>query len=126
MCEANEITTTKKNNYTNVDPTSEWKIRQDATFFHYCDNETVHGFEWNNFPQHVIPKGQFVCCDMISNFASRPVDWSKFDVVYLGAQKNVGPSGLTIVIARHSVIDRKPRSDIICTSNWGLFRGAPN
>jgi phosphoserine aminotransferase len=74
----------------------------------------------------VIPKGQLVCCDMSSNFASRRVNWSQYDVVYLGAQKNVGPSGLTIVIARHSVIDRKPRSDIICTSNWSLARKAPN
>ncbi len=126
LCEANEVTNTKKHNFTNIDPTSEWKVRKDATFFAYCDNETVHGFEWNNFPQHMIPKGQLVCCDMSSNFASRRVDWSKYDVVYLGAQKNIGPSGLTIVIARHSVIDRKPRGDIICTNNWQLARASPN
>jgi phosphoserine aminotransferase len=85
LCAANEVSNTKKHNFVDLDPTSEWKIRKDATFFAYCDNETVHGFEWNNFPREVIPKGQLVCCDMSSNFASRRVNWPQYDVVYLGA-----------------------------------------
>lgn len=50
-----------------------------------CDNETVHGFEWNDFPWHKIPKGMIVVRDMSSNFATREVDWMKTDVAYLGA-----------------------------------------
>lgn len=128
LCDANEVATTKVHNFNNLDDVKDWKIKQDATFFAFCDNETVHGFEWaeSSFPFHVIPKGQFVCCDMSSNFASRKVDWSKYDMVYLGAQKNIGPSGLTVVIVRHALMDRQPRADIICTSNWALARKAPN
>ena len=67
-----------------------------------------------------------VVCDMSSNFASRPVNWENYDVVYLGAQKNLGPSGLTVVIVRDSVLERPPRKDMISTNNWALYKKAPN
>lgn len=60
-------------------------MNPDATYFHFCDNETIQGFEFNDFPFHAIPKGQLVVCDMSSNFCSRRIDWSKYDVVYAGA-----------------------------------------
>lgn len=126
MCEANEVANNKKHGFNDIDDVEKWNIRKDATFFHFCDNETVHGFEWNDFPWHVIPKGMLVVADMSSNFCTRAVDWPKYDVVYLGAQKNVGPSGVTFVIVKKTVLAKKPRSDIIYTSNWGLFNSAPN
>jgi phosphoserine aminotransferase len=52
----------------------------------------------------MIPEGQLVVCDMSSNFASRKIEWEKFDVCYIGAQKNVGPSGLTIVILKNEIL----------------------
>lgn len=57
----------------------------DASFVHFCMNETVNGFEMNNFPFHIFPQDMRVVCDMTSNFATQPVDWSKYDVVYVAA-----------------------------------------
>jgi phosphoserine aminotransferase len=61
---------------------------KDAAYFHYCDNETIHGVEFpgaGSFPFDAIPENQTLICDMSSNFCSRPVDWEKYGVVYAGA-----------------------------------------
>jgi phosphoserine aminotransferase len=73
----------------------------------------------------VVPKGQLVVCDMSSNFASRPVDWSKFDVVYAGAQKNLGPAGICVNVIRKSLIT-KARKDTPILLDWPLFDKAQN
>lgn len=74
---------------------------------HICINETVHGFEItdDNFPWHKIPKNVPIVGDMSSNIATRPIDWSKFSVVYAGAQKNIGPTGVTLIIAKKSLLN---------------------
>lgn len=61
---------------------------------------------------------------MSSNFCSRPIDWSKYGVVYAGAQKNVGPSGLTIVVVRNDLI-KKPRAETPMLCDWEVFNKAP-
>jgi len=71
--------------YTGVADPETWKIDENAKYFHYCDNETIVGVEFTPFPFEKIPKGQIVVCDMSSNFCSRPIDWTKHDVVYAGA-----------------------------------------
>jgi len=63
---------------------------------------------------------------MSSNFLTKPVDWSKYGVVYAGAQKNVGPAGVTIVIARNDLIDAKHRSDTPLLCDWATFSKAAN
>ncbi len=65
-------------------------------------------------------------CDMSSNFCSKEIDWSKYDVVYAGAQKNVGPAGLTIVVLRNHLKDLKCKSDTPSVSDWNLFSKAQN
>ena len=62
-----------------------WNIDQNAKFMHFCDNETIQGVEFNPFPFDKVPEGQTLVCDMSSNFCSRPIDWTKFGVVYAGA-----------------------------------------
>jgi phosphoserine aminotransferase len=120
------VASNKEIKYSSIAPADEWKIKQDATFFHFCQNETIQGFEFKEFPFDKIPEGQLTVCDMSSNFASRKVEWEKFDVVYVGAQKNVGPSGLTIVILKNEILQREPRKDIPLVSNWSLFSKAAN
>lgn len=71
--------------YVTVPPKEEWKIDPTGAYFHYCDNETVHGVEYNDFPFDKIPKDQVLVCDMSSNMCSRPVDWEKYGVIYAGA-----------------------------------------
>lgn len=70
--------------YTTIPDPSTWKVDKEAAFFFYVDNETVHGVEFNNFP-HELVKDMILVSDMSSNFASRPIDWEKFGVVFAGA-----------------------------------------
>lgn len=78
------------------------QIDQKSAYFHYCSNETVDGIEINDIPDcGDVP----LVVDMSSNILSKPVDVSKFGVIYAGAQKNIGPSGLAVVIVRDDLLD---------------------
>jgi len=83
---------------------SEWKVDSEAKYFHFCDNETIYGVELNNFPYEEL-KEQLLVCDMSSNFCTRKVDWSRFGLVYAGAQKNLGPAGVCVVVVRDDLLD---------------------
>jgi phosphoserine aminotransferase len=84
-------------------------------FVYYCDNETVDGVEFAIEGEAAFPFDKFdkdvpIVCDMSSNFLSRPVDVAKYGIIYAGAQKNLGPSGVTVVIAREDLIGQpEPR-----------------
>jgi len=77
-----------------------WKTRKDAAYVHYCSNETIGGVEYHSIPKSEIP----LVADTSSHFLSRPLDVSKFGLIYAGAQKNAGPAGLTLVIVRDDLI----------------------
>lgn len=85
----------------------EMSIDPEGAYFHFCLNETVHGVMGNDFPFHKIPEGMPVLCDMSSCICSEPVDWSKYDLVYAGAQKNMGPAGVTVVIFKESLFGKE-------------------
>ncbi|XP_052125583.1 probable phosphoserine aminotransferase [Frankliniella occidentalis] len=91
----------KVDKYTEIPPASTWKFSSDASYVYYCDNETVHGIE---FPEIPDTKGVPLVADMSSNFLSRKFDITKFGVVFAGAQKNVGPAGVTVVIVREDLL----------------------
>lgn len=102
--------------YTGCPEFSEWTVTEDAKYFHFCDNETVHGVEFNNFPYEEL-KDQLLVVDMSSNFCTRPIDWTKYGVVYAGAQKNVGPAGVTITIVREDLLG-KAQKDTTSMLDW--------
>ena len=78
-----------------------WKLDKDAAYVHYTPNETIGGVEFNWIPNTgEVP----LVADMSSNILSRPVDVWKYGLIYAGAQKNIGPAGLTIVIAREDLV----------------------
>ncbi len=78
-----------------------WTVRKDAAYVHYCSNETIGGVEFHTVPSHgSVP----LVADASSHFLSRPMDLSKFALLYAGAQKNAGPAGLTFVIVREDLI----------------------
>lgn len=77
-----------------------------AAYLHYTSNETIHGVEFFNEP--VPPDGVPLVCDASSDFISRPIDVSRYALIYAGAQKNAGPSGVTVVIERDDMIERTP------------------
>lgn len=71
--------------WTNLPDPANWNIDKSAPYFVYVDNETANGFEYNNFPFEVIPEGMTLVADMSSNIATKPIDWSKYGVIYAGA-----------------------------------------
>jgi phosphoserine aminotransferase len=87
--------------YTSVPKRETWKLDPDAAYVHVCSNETIGGVEYHFTPEvGSVP----LIADMSSNIMSRPVDVSKYGLIYGGAQKNIGPAGLTIVIVRDDLL----------------------
>jgi len=92
--------TTADKNHTYIPKQSDLDLRPDAAYFHYCDNNTIFGTAWDYIPETGnVP----LVCDMSSNILSKPIDVSKFGLIYAGAQKNMAPSGLTVVIIDKSL-----------------------
>ncbi len=81
-------------NHTYIPAQSELKLSPDAKYFYYCANNTIYGTEWGYVPEVKVP----LVSDMSSNILSKPVDVSKYGIIYAGAQKNMAPAGLTVVI----------------------------
>lgn len=84
ICTAVEAWPESGSKYTTVPDSSTWVIDKESAYFHYCDNETIHGVEFNDFPFDKV-EGLTLVSDMSSNFATRPIDWEKYGVVYAGA-----------------------------------------
>ena len=100
-CAVNVAASAEDKNFTYAPSQAQWKPDPDAAYLHYTPNETIGGVEF-----HWVPDTGNVplVADMSSNILSRPVDVSRFGVIYAGAQKNVGPAGLTIVIVREDLM----------------------
>ena len=96
----------KASGYRSITARSEWQLSEDAAFVHYTPNETIHGVEFHAVPDvGAIP----LVADFSSSLLSRPVDVSRFGVIYGGAQKNLGPAGITIVIVRKDLLGKHGR-----------------
>jgi len=92
--------------FTTIPPRSEWKLDANAAYAHYTPNETIHGVEFHDVPDvGDVP----LIADMSSNILSRPIDVSKFGVIYAGAQKNIGAAGLVLLIVREDLLARCPK-----------------
>lgn len=93
----------KANRYDRVPEPGEWgELPEGTTYLHYTANNTIAGTEFHYVPE--VPEGVWLASDMSSNFLSRPIDGSRFGFIYAGAQKNIGPSGTTVVIVRKSLL----------------------
>ncbi len=91
--------------YTDLPPVESWDIDPGSAFVHFVINETVHGLQYREVPKLGADMPPLVC-DMSSEILSRRVNVADFGVIYAGAQKNIGPSGTTIVIIREDLLDR--------------------
>ncbi|MCA1641163.1 MAG: 3-phosphoserine/phosphohydroxythreonine transaminase, partial [Acidobacteria bacterium] len=91
--------------YTRTPEPHELKLDPAAAYVHVTSNETIEGVEWKDEPE---TNGVPIVCDASSNIMSRPVDVKKYGLIYAGAQKNLGPSGLTVVIIRGDLLARAP------------------
>lgn len=83
--------------------TSNWQLNEHAAYVHCCPNETVDGLEFTDLPVTSVP----IVADLSSTILSRPIDVSRYGVIYAGAQKNIGPSGLTLAIVREDLLPAK-------------------
>ena len=99
-CDVNICTNSIDNGFTDIGDFSDWRIDEGAAYLHYTPNETIAGLEFDYIPEVAMP----VVADMSSSILSRPIDVSKFGVIYAGAQKNIGAAGLTVVIVRKDLI----------------------
>lgn len=97
--------TSKDSNFSHVPTQDEIKLSDDAAYLHVCYNNTIYGTEY-----HYVPETGDVplIADMSSDMLSRPIDFSKFSLIYAGAQKNLGPAGVVVVVARKSFIEKSP------------------
>jgi phosphoserine aminotransferase len=100
-CTVNVVASSEDKNFTYAPPQEDWKLDPEAAYVHYTPNETIGGVEIFWTPQTGnVP----LVADMSSNILSRPIDVSKFGLIYFGAQKNIGPAGLTVVIVRDDLL----------------------
>ena len=95
---------------------SQLKLDPEASYFYYCANNTIYGTEYQYDPE--TPAGVPLVADMSSNILSKPVDVSKYGVIYAGAQKNMGPAGVTVVIVREDLLGSYPLEKYPVMLDW--------
>lgn len=115
----NVVASAENSNYTTVPDLNTWQLSDNADYFHYCPNETIHGLYIADVPKVNAP----IVADMSSCILSTPIDVDKFGMIYAGAQKNIGPAGLTIVIVREDLLGR---ANQICPSVQNYQKQADN
>lgn len=98
------VASSKAENYTHIP--KDYTIPTDASYFHCTSNNTIFGTQMKSFPDTEIP----VVCDMSSDIFSRQLEFSKFDLIYAGAQKNMGPAGVTLVVVKESILGNGGRN----------------
>jgi len=98
-----EAASTKDNKYRNIPALSDIQFNEDDAYVHITSNNTIYGTQWKEFPETGnVP----LVADMSSDILSKPLDISKFGIIYAGAQKNLGPSGVTVVIIRKDLLEK--------------------
>ncbi len=101
FCDVNVAASSLPQKFMTIPDESSWQLNKDAAYVHYTPNETIEGVEFQSIPETGdVP----LIADMSSTILSRPIDVAKFGIIYAGAQKNIGPAGLTVVIVREDLV----------------------
>jgi len=98
------VCTGKESNYTIIP--KDFAVPNDATYFHITTNNTIYGSQWQKIPYTSIP----LVADMSSDIFSRVIDFNRFDLIYAGAQKNMGPAGVNLVVVKKSILGKSKRT----------------
>lgn len=116
FCNVNIAGDASDRNFTYIPAQADWQRSDDAAYLHITPNETIAGVEF-----HYVPDGDTpIVADMSSNILSRPIDISAYGAIYAGAQKNIGPAGITVVIVRRDLLDRvRPNNPHLMT--WKAY-----
>ncbi|EED35624.1 phosphoserine aminotransferase [Luminiphilus syltensis NOR5-1B] len=107
------VGSSQASNFTEVPKAEEWSLPANTRYLHYCPNETIGGVRFNYIPEAAVP----VVADMSSMILSEPIDVPRFGVIYAGAQKNIGPAGLAVIIVKKSLLG-SARSDCPAMLDW--------
>jgi phosphoserine aminotransferase len=123
---ANVAATSKDQNHSYIPADDQLRFSDRPAYIHYCTNNTIFGTEWHRIPR--IPEGIPLICDMSSDMYSRPVDFSRFAMIYAGAQKNVGPAGATLCIIRDDLMESgsKTIADLLQYRTYAPELSRPN
>ena len=116
FCRVNIAADASAHHFTGIPDEAGWERSVDAAYLHYTPNETIAGVEFHFIPQGDVP----LVADMSSTILSRPIDVSRFGVIYAGAQKNIGPAGITLVIVRGDLLQRA-RADNPQLMTWKAY-----
>ena len=116
FCNSRVVADASDQKFTYIPDESSWQRSDGAAYLHYTPNETIAGVEFHFVPGGDVP----LVADMSSTILSRPIDVSKFGVIYAGAQKNIGPAGITLVIVRNDLLKRAP-ADLPHLMTWRAY-----
>ena len=116
------VASSAASHYTTLPDPADWQCDPAAAYFHYTSNETIRGVEFHQIPLPAHADTPLVA-DMSSNILARPVDVSHFGLIYAGAQKNIGPAGLTLVIVREDLIGQA-RAGTPTMLDYATFAGS--
>ena len=116
FCNVNVAADASDRNFTYIPDETSWARSDDAAYLHITPNETIAGVEFHFVPAGDVP----IVADMSSTILSRPIDVGRYGVIYAGAQKNIGPAGITVVIVRNDLLDRAP-SDLPHLMTWRSY-----
>ncbi len=110
-CTVNVAASSQSDNFSSIPAFASWSLDPDAAYVHYTPNETIGGVEFHWVPDvGAVP----LVADFSSTILSRPIDVSRFGIIYAGAQKNIGPSGVTLVIVRDDLLGMRYLSHQVC------------
>jgi phosphoserine aminotransferase len=115
-CNVNVVADSSDKNFTYIPDESSWNRSEDAAYLHITSNETIAGVEFHDVPGGDVP----IVSDMSSTIQSRPIDVRKYGVIYAGAQKNIGPAGITLAIVRNDLLAPK-REDLPHLMIWKSY-----
>jgi phosphoserine aminotransferase len=106
-CKVNLAASNETDAHTSLTDAATWQLDPGASYLHLCSNETIHGVEFHDLPDlKALGSAAPLVIDFSSQVASCPVDWSKVGMAFAGAQKNLGPAGLTLVVVREDLLDQ--------------------
>lgn len=104
-CQVNIAATNEGDGHTSLPDPASWRLTDNASYVHVCTNETIHGVEFHALPNlAALGSRSDLVIDFSSHVASRPVDWNLVGLAFAGAQKNLGPAGLTLVVVREDLL----------------------
>lgn len=103
--DARAVASNEASGYTAMPAPSTWRVRSEAAYVHVCSNETIHGVEMHELPDLAALGGRApLVVDCSSHILSRAIDWSRVGLAFAGAQKNIGPAGVTLVFVREDLL----------------------